>query len=442
LEDTTGVWRPDRVEDHTRRLADQLARRGLAGRRVVIVMANAMAEVIALLSALRAGCLPILAKPFPALRCEQLARQTGAAAVVRPAPAAGPEPRRGEELELAIEELDASVLPLEPPGRLGLATSGTTGFSKVVVHRFDRLLWNASAHAAAVGLNGEERLFVSLPCAHSYALVSQLFAGLLAGCRIRLTSDVEPFPPAHLRQLADWGATCTAFTPRSLIHLLSLVPDLPASLRWATVGSDRFPPHWHEQFRRKASGCSLFITYGFSEAGPRVLTLDPRRCSSAQLAGAGRPLPGIDAELRPAGPSAAELWVKTGSRMEGYLDDPDATGLAFDGDWLRSRDSFRRDEEGVLFFLGRLDDAVTLDGLTFFPTEVERALEAHPRVGAARVGTIVEGDERRILKAWVQVSGEVRGGFATELRSFLVSRLERTMVPQQIEILDVPSLRK
>ena len=67
--------------------------------------------------------------------------------------------------------------------------------------------------------------------------------------------------------------------------------------------------------------------------------------------------------------------------MEGYRDDPAATGEAFDvHGWLRTGDAGSIDDGGRVRVHGRLDDAIRTGAETVWPDEVERALADHPKV--------------------------------------------------------------
>ena len=65
--------------------------------------------------------------------------------------------------------------------------------------------------------------------------------------------------------------------------------------------------------------------------------------------------------------------------MAGYLDDPDATAQAIDGDgWLHTGDIGRVDEFGHSSTItGRLKDMFLVGGLNTYPAEIEQTLATH-----------------------------------------------------------------
>jgi acyl-CoA synthetase (AMP-forming)/AMP-acid ligase II len=114
---------------------------------------------------------------------------------------------------------------------------------------------------------------------------------------------------------------------------------------------------------------------------------------------AGRPIPGT--ELRIVDPSGqilpakepGEVVVRNESVLVGYLDDPEATAAAKDGDgWLRTGDIGWLDEAGNLHITDRLKDMFIVGGFNCYPAEVEHRLAEIP--GVAQSAVIGVADER------------------------------------------------
>lgn len=107
----------------------------------------------------------------------------------------------------------------------------------------------------------------------------------------------------------------------------------------------------------------------------------------------GVPLFDTDVEIRATGhPDAVlgpgdvgELWVRGPQVAAGYLDDPAATAEQFVDGWLRTGDLGYRDEDGLLFLVGRAKEMLIYKGYNVYPRELEELLARHPDVAAAAV---------------------------------------------------------
>jgi non-ribosomal peptide synthetase component E (peptide arylation enzyme) len=92
-------------------------------------------------------------------------------------------------------------------------------------------------------------------------------------------------------------------------------------------------------------------------------------------------------DMTPFGAGAeGELQVRGVSVFEGYLDNPDATAVAFTADgWFRTGDLGRLDENGNLTLTGRLKDVINRGGVKFNPADIEALIERHPAVAQCAI---------------------------------------------------------
>ena len=77
---------------------------------------------------------------------------------------------------------------------------------------------------------------------------------------------------------------------------------------------------------------------------------------------------------------AGRLVVRTPGLIDGYFDDPEATGRSFRDGWYDTGDRVEITPEDVLVHLGRADDTIVFDGINVHPSEIENALLRHPAV--------------------------------------------------------------
>ena len=118
--------------------------------------------------------------------------------------------------------------------------------------------------------------------------------------------------------------------------------------------------------------------------------------------------------------------------MIGYMGPPELTAQTMHGEWLKSGDGAYMDEQGYVYFVDRIKDAIRRRGENISSVEVERALNAHPGIEEAAVVPVkaeVGEDEVKavvVLKPGVELAPET-------LLEFAIQSLPYFMVPRFIE---------
>jgi fatty-acyl-CoA synthase len=145
----------------------------------------------------------------------------------------------------------------------------------------------------------------------------------------------------------------------------------------------------------------------------------------------------VDAEGDPVPPGiTGEIEVRGPNVTPGYLDNPEATLLAFNRGWLRTGDGGHLDEEGFVFIADRIKDMIISGGENIYPAEVEEALFDHPAI--AEIAVIGTPDPR-----WgegvcaVVVPKPGASVDLKELREYAGQRIGRYKLPRRLELVDV-----
>jgi acyl-coenzyme A synthetase/AMP-(fatty) acid ligase len=140
-----------------------------------------------------------------------------------------------------------------------------------------------------------------------------------------------------------------------------------------------------------------------------------------------------------------ELIIRGDHVMQGYWNDADATAKKLKpgplpGEMvLYTGDYCRLDEEGYLYFVGRMDDVIKSRGEKVAPKEVELVLMNIPGVKEAAVIGVPDPILGHAVKAFVVL--EAGSDLAArQLQKECQGRLENFMVPKYI--VTVPSLPK
>lgn len=140
---------------------------------------------------------------------------------------------------------------------------------------------------------------------------------------------------------------------------------------------------------RAKTGTRILRGYGMTEV-PRPISYFADNPADFPDA-IGRPVPGV--ELRVSDESGSplpcgeigELWIKSPSALECYLDAPEETREIIVDGWLKTGDLASISPEGFVRIAGRKRERIFRGGFSVFPQEVEAALLSHPAVAEAAV---------------------------------------------------------
>lgn len=277
-----------------------------------------------------------------------------------------------------------------------LFTSGSTSAPKAVIRTHGAAVASGQKMASRLGIDETDVGYVSMPLFHGGAVMTVLVPALLTGAAVGLRGrfSVSEFLP-DIRAL---GATWWGYTGKPLAYLLSS-PERPDDrdnpLRVA-IGNEG-NTHNCEEFARRFD-CEVIDFYGSTEGGvglvrstadpPGALGKAPEGVKVLSPAGSECPPARFDGNgaLVNADEAIGEIVNTAGLQVfEGYWDNPDATAERTRGGGYHSGDLGYRDEAGFLYFAGRTDDWVRVDGENFATASVERLLESHPDVVTAAV---------------------------------------------------------
>ena len=103
--------------------------------------------------------------------------------------------------------------------------------------------------------------------------------------------------------------------------------------------------------------------------------------------------------------------------------------------WLRMPDAGYLDDDGYLFVLDRMDDAIIVAGQNIYPAEVELALAEHPAVADSAVVGVPDPRWGQAVKA-VVVLREGEQATVRDLMVFLRGKLADFKIPSQYGFVD------
>jgi amino acid adenylation domain-containing protein len=358
---------------------------------------------------------------------------------------------------LILTGSDLADLPVVPAGPDDLAyvlfTSGSTGRPKgVEITRgalANRILWMQQTFPIGPASIGAGDVILQKTPAGFDVSVWELVWWAWSGAAVAVPPPgIERDPQALAAAIRDHRVTVIHFVPAMLRAFLDALDDGRidgadlATLRLVFASGEaldaataaRFDRLLHARF-----GTALHNLYGPTEATVDV-TWQP--CTpwdpAAKTVPIGRPVantrvlildragrdlpPGVAGEIVLAGPQVARGYRgRPDLTADRFRPDPEVAGARV----YHTGDLGRWTADGVVEYLGRIDDQVKIGGVRLEPAEVEAALDACPGVvrGLVRVG---RRDGLAELEAWVMGAAELT---PTGLRAALADRLPAAMIP-------------
>ncbi len=445
------------LERRANQLARYLVRRGLQpGTLVGVCVERSAATLVALLGILKAGGAYVpLDTDYPVARLEFMVQDTAAPLIVtleqhRGLFAGGVAAARLVCLDAlaadlaaeAVEDPRVTVTPEMPV--YVMYTSGSTGQPKGVVipqRGVVRLVCNPDY----VTLGPREVILHNAPLAFD-ASTFEIWGALLNGGCVALL----PAGPVSLTEIGEairrHGVT-TLWLTAGLFHLMveERLEDL-RPLRQLLAGGDVLSPEKVRKVLQGLPDCRLINGYGPTEN--TTFTCCHTVTRTEALAGGvpiGRPVANttvliLDEQQQPVAPGEpGELYTGGDGLALGYWKQPELTAERFvpnpfgttPGDRLyKTGDRCRHRADGIIEFLGRMDQQVKIRGFRIEPGEIETTLASHPAVSVAAVvvRSAAVGKELVGYVVWRRESAVP----AENLRTWLAGRLPDHLVPARI----------
>ncbi|MEH1123725.1 acetate--CoA ligase [Micromonospora sp. CPCC 206061] len=367
-----------------------------------------------------------------------------------------------EVVEKADPHHEAQPFDAEHPLFI-LYTSGTTAKPKGILHTTGGYLTQVSyTHHAVFDLKPDTDVYwctadIGWVTGHSYIVYGPLSNGAT-----QIMYEGTPDTPHKGRfwELVEKYKVTIIYTAPTLIRtMMKWGDDIPAkfdlsSLRLlGSVGEPINPEAWIWYRQNIGRGeCPVVDTWWQTETGGIMISPLPG-VTAAKPGSAMSPLPGISADvvddtaasvpnggggylvLREPWPSMLRtIWGDDQRFIDTYWSRFEGVYFAGDG--------AKRDADGHIWLLGRVDDVMLVSGHNISTTEVESALVSHPSVAEAAVVGATDPTTGQAIVAFVILRGTVEGGdeLVKDLRNHVAKTLGPIAKPRQIML--VPELPK
>jgi acetyl-CoA synthetase len=344
-----------------------------------------------------------------------------------------------------------------------LYTSGTTGKPKGILHTTGGYLTGALATSKLVfDLKPESDVYwctadIGWITGHSYIVFGPMANGVTQV--MYEGAPDHPRPDRFWELVAKYGVTIFYTAPTAIRAFMKWGDEHPdrhdlGSLRLlGTVGEPINPEAWMWYRERIGGGaCPIVDTWWQTETGGIMISPLPG-ITSCVPGSATRPFPGIEArlldadgkEIVGAGGGYLVLTRPWPSMLRGIWGDPERYEETY---WSRypgkyfAGDGAKRDEDGNLWVLGRVDDVMNVSGHRLSTMEIESALVAHDAVAEAAVIGVAHDIKGQAPVGFVILRKGVGGDpeLAEELRRFVGESIGGLARPEAVHF--TPELPK
>ncbi|USV99563.1 non-ribosomal peptide synthetase [Pseudomonas pergaminensis] len=388
------------------RLAHYLRDKGVGPDVCVAIAAERSPQLlIGLLAIIKAGGAYVPLDPdYPVERLAYMLKDSGVHLLLTQTALLEQVPSAEGVCVIAMDSLHLDSWPTQPPGlhlhgdnlAYVIYTSGSTGQPKGVGNTHAALAERLQWMQATYQLNETDVLMQKAPISFDVS-VWECFWPLISGCRLVLAGPGEHRDPHRIAQLVqEHGVTTLHFVP----PLLQLFIDEPlvaecTSLRRLFSGGEALPAELRNRVLAQLPAVQLHNRYGPTETAINV-THWHCRVEDGERSPIGRPLGNVicrvlDEQLNPVPLGVpGELCIGGIGLARGYLGRAGLTAERFVADHqgarlYRTGDRARWNADGVIEYLGRLDQQVKLRGFRVEPEEIEARMLALEGIAQAVV---------------------------------------------------------
>jgi O-succinylbenzoic acid--CoA ligase len=294
--------------------------------------------------------------------------------------------------------------PVEDGDALVIATSGSTGEPKGVIHTHDTIAASARATSGALAVDpATDRWLCCLPLSHVAGL-SVVLRALATGTPLEVLPAFDA--DTVMAAAKERGATLTTLVPTALARI-----D-PLAFRRIVVGGAA-PP--------KVLPPNAVVSYGLTETGSAI-AYDGRALEGGEIRV-------VDGEVHLRGPMLLRAYRGGGHPVEGF-DPKDADG------WFATNDAGELDADGRLVVHGRRGELIITGGENVWPTSVERVLDLHP--GVVEVAVLGRDDPEwgQVVVAIAVPTDPTDPPTLDELRDHVKRELPAFCAPRVLELTD------
>jgi O-succinylbenzoic acid--CoA ligase len=304
--------------------------------------------------------------------------------------------------EIIDASFTASSLPNSRPMQDGdalvIASSGSTGSPKGIIHTHSSILSGAQASASRLQLNASDHWLVCIPVSHVGGF-SVIARALHTGAALTLHPT---FDAAAVQEAVKNGATHTSLVATALSRIDNSL--FKSILLGGSSAPENLPSN-------------VITTYGMTETGGGVVYN-------------GQPLDNVEIKI-----VDGEIFLRCPMLMRAYRDNQ---VVPLEDGWYATGDLGEILDDGKLSVHGRQTDLIITGGENVWPSVVENSLASHPMVNQTVVRGAPDTTWGQRIVAYVVLNDSAQTSEAkllSDFRHHVKQSLPAFCAPQQIVVL-------
>ncbi|MBQ8903013.1 MAG: AMP-binding protein, partial [Oscillospiraceae bacterium] len=333
---------------------------------------------------------------------------------------------------------------------LMLFTSGTTGYPRIATHSYKYALGHYITAKYWHNVNPNGLHFTISDTGWGKALWGKLYGQWLCEAAV-FTYDFDRFVSEDILPMFAKYKITTFCAPPTMYRFF-IKEDLSkydlSSIEYATTAGEALNPEVYHQFY-KATGLKIMEGFGQTETTLSIANLVG---TTPKIGSMGKPTPLYDVVLLNAdgeeckNGETGEICIRTSKKtpcglfIGYYLDDEKTNDVWHDG-YYHTGDQATRDEEGYLWYVGRIDDVIKSSGYRIGPFEIESVIMELPYVLECAITGAPDPVRGQVVKATIVLTKGTEGNDALkkEIQTYVKTHTAPYKYPRIVEFVsDLP----
>lgn len=324
-------------------------------------------------------------------------------------------------------------------------TSGTSGRPKGAMLTHGNALFKAAANVETNGIKTTDTMLTVAPLCHIAGMLMGLNIPVYSGCTTVLLTRFDPqttIAAIENHQVTTWYSV--APMNAAVLHVPGIEKRNLTTLRTnlATSFGIAVTETLANKWREITNGCLLFeASYGLSEThtGDTFMPQENIKFGSCGIPTYDTEMKIIDSltgETVPNG-QEGEIILRNPGVFKGYLNHPEATAETLRDGWVYTGDIGKIDEDGYLFYLGRVKEMIKCSGYSVFPDDVEALLGRHPAIQQSVAVGVPDEKRGESVKAFIILKLDYKNKVQpSEIIDWAKENMAAYKYPREIEFMD------